>query len=105
MRAKKERIAASPSTPAATGTWEEEKRRKNRQKQLPLRRDELVAAIDAAEARRAEIHARWCEPDYYERTPAADVAALEAEEQALGPKIDALVAEWEAVEKEIDALP
>ncbi len=127
LRAKKERAAAANESPAASGAprsqandagtsrvptqapsgaaaWEEEKRRKNRQKQLPLRRDEVVAALDAAEERRKAIHARWCQADYYERTPATEVAALEAEEKGLGPKIEALVAEWEEIEKEIEAL-
>jgi ABC-type multidrug transport system ATPase subunit len=105
LRAKK-RQASSPPPAAvqASGSlsWEEQKRRKNRLKQLPLRRDELVKAIEASEARKKAIHARWCEPDHYERTPAAEIAALEEEEKRLGPKIDALVTEWEAVEKEIE---
>jgi hypothetical protein len=32
---------------------------------------------------------------------AAEAAALEAEEKAIGPRIEALLAEWEAIEKEI----
>ncbi|HEY2514666.1 MAG TPA: ATP-binding cassette domain-containing protein, partial [Polyangiaceae bacterium] len=106
LRAKKEEKAQAtlvqPSADAKTLSWEEQKRRNNRKKQLPARRDEVVASIEAAEARKKAIHDRWCEAGYYEKTPAAEIAALEEEEKALGPKIDALVAEWEALEKEID---
>ena len=59
--------------------------------------------IEVAEARKAEIHTAWCQPDYYEKTPPARIAAIEAEEKALGPKIEALMAEWEAIERELSA--
>ena len=94
---------AKAATAAASGalSWEEQKKRANRLKQLPAKRDQVVAAIEAAEARKAAIHAIWCEPGYYEKTPPAEVTKLEDEEKELGPKIDALLAEWEALEAEI----
>ncbi|MDF2692850.1 MAG: ybiT [Labilithrix sp.] len=111
LKAKREKASAqSPSDGGAKATsggtagalsWEEQKRRANRLKQLPAKRDQVVAAIEAAEARKAAIHALWCEPGYYEKTAPADVAKVEDEEKALGPKIDALLAEWEALEAEI----
>jgi len=115
LRAKKERKTGPPPPTAAPQarasaavpaspppSWEEQKRRKNRRKQLPQLRDAAVKAIEIAEAQKAAIHARWCEPRYYETTPSAEVAALEAEEKALGPRIQALVNEWEALESEIE---
>jgi ATPase subunit of ABC transporter with duplicated ATPase domains len=105
LRAKKDRDArrAGSSQAASAPSWEEQKRRKNRQKQLPALRDAAIAAIEAAEARKSAIHARWCEPGFYETTPATEIAALEAEEKALAPRIAALVGEWEALERELDA--
>jgi ATPase subunit of ABC transporter with duplicated ATPase domains len=106
LRAKKDREAAGapPKAEAGALSWEEQKRRKSRQKQLPARRDKIFAAIEAAEARKAEIHALWCQPGYAERTLKSQIFALEEEEKSLGPKIEALVAEWEALEKEIEEL-
>ncbi|HTQ06177.1 MAG TPA: ABC-F family ATP-binding cassette domain-containing protein [Polyangiaceae bacterium] len=101
LRAKQERAAATTSGPAPS--WEESKRRSNRQKQLPLLRDRALAAIEAAETRKAEIQAAFCEPGFFERTSKEAVTALEAEERALGPRIEALLAEWEALETEIEA--
>ncbi|HVJ91332.1 MAG TPA: ATP-binding cassette domain-containing protein, partial [Labilithrix sp.] len=106
LKAKREKAAQSQAAGTAGKqesalSWEEQKKRANRLKQLPQKRDQVVAAIEAAEARKAAIHAIWCEPGYYEKTPPADVAKLEEEEKALGPKIDALLAEWEALETEL----
>jgi energy-coupling factor transporter ATP-binding protein EcfA2 len=103
LRARRDKAeTAKPQTGVLS--WEEQKRRANRKKQLPGRRDEIVAAIEAAEARKAAIHAMYCEPGFYEKTSKEQVAALEREEQELGPKIDALVAEWESVEAELASL-
>jgi ATPase subunit of ABC transporter with duplicated ATPase domains len=108
LKAKKEKAvettAAPPGASAKTETalsWEEQKKRANRLKQLPAKRDEVVAAIEAAEARKAVIQAKWCETGFYEKTPKDEIAKLEGEEKALGPKIDALLAEWEALEAEL----
>ncbi len=107
LKAKREKSAradggaAKPEKTSSTLSWEEQKKRANRLKQLPAKRDEVVAAIEAAEARRAAIHAQWCEPGYYEKTAPSDVQKLEEEEKALGPKIEALLAEWERLEAEL----
>jgi hypothetical protein len=61
----------------------------------------VVAAIEAAEARKALIQARWCETGFFEKTAKGEIAKLEEEEKALGPKIDALLAEWESLEAEL----
>jgi ATPase subunit of ABC transporter with duplicated ATPase domains len=102
LRAKKQQaVFAPPKNVSGCLSWEEQKRRKNRQKQLPSLRDEAVKSIEAAEARKAAIHARWCEPGFFERAQPAEIAALQAEEKGLGPRIDALIHEWEALEREI----
>ncbi len=106
LRAKREKAvsdaAGAPKNETAV-SWEEQKKRANRLKQLPARRDEVVAAIEAAEARKAVIQARWCEAGFFEKTPTDEIAKLEEEEKVLGPKIDALLAEWESLEAELAA--
>jgi len=104
LRAKKEQAVAAPAKDAsASVAWEEQKKRKNRKKQLPALRDAAVKAIEDAEARKAAIFARFCEEGFFEKTPAAEVSALQAEEKELGPRIEALIAEWEALEKELES--
>jgi len=104
LRAKKTQESTPPpaGTPARGASWEDQKKKKNRQKNLPALRDAAVAAIEAAETRMAAIHAAWCAPGFYERSLKGDIAALEAEEKALTVRIPALVAEWEAIEKELE---
>jgi hypothetical protein len=99
LRAKQDKAPTAESEEKAS--WEEQKRRANRLKALPARRDEVLAAIEKAEARKAEIHAKWCEPGFYDETSPAEVAKLEDEEKGLDPKIEALMAEWEAIEAEL----
>jgi ATPase subunit of ABC transporter with duplicated ATPase domains len=105
LRAKAERAAGVAAVGDASPSWEEKKRRSNRQKQLPQRRDQVLSAIEVAEARKAAILAHWCEPGFYEKTSKEQVSALETEERELGPRIEALLAEWEAIEAELATLP
>jgi ABC-type multidrug transport system ATPase subunit len=103
----KAREKGKPTAPTVTETatnWEEQKRRRNRQKELPARRDKVMEAIEAAEARKKAIHEAYAGEGFFERTPKAEIDALVAEESALGPRIDALMAEWEALETEIASL-
>jgi ATPase subunit of ABC transporter with duplicated ATPase domains len=106
LRAKRDKATAAGAPAAASSplSWEDQKRRKNRKKQLPAQRDEVLASIERAEQRKAAIAAMWCEPGFYERTAKADVSALEREERALGPQIDELVAKWAELEAEIASL-
>lgn len=105
-KAKKEKVVqtgdkAQPAKSEIALSSDEQKKRNNRLKQLPIKRDEVVSAIEVAEARKAFIQAKWCEPGFYEKTPKAEVVNLEDEEKALGPKIDALLAGWESLEAEL----
>ena len=107
LKVKKEKSSIAPpkgdKKDDSSLSWEEQKKKRNRQKRLPALRDELVKAIEAAEARKAAIQALWAEATYYEKTPKAEIAALDKEAAELGPKIEKLVAEWEAIEAEIAA--
>jgi len=102
-KAKRARQESTPNSPNATD-WEEKKRRRNRLTQLPKRRDQVLAEIEAAEARKQAITDLYCSPGFFERTGKDEVAALEQEQAALGPRINALLAEWEALEQEIAGL-
>jgi ABC-type multidrug transport system ATPase subunit len=101
-RARQEPAVAATSPSA--NDWEEQKRRRNRLIQLPKRRDQVLAEIEAAESRKQAITDLYCSPGFFERTSKDEVAALEQEQAALGPRIEALLAEWEALEKEISEI-
>src|SRR4051812_47819062 len=106
LKAKRARAETAPrgddgGSGASAVSWEEQKRRRNRTAQLPKLRDKVMAAIDAAEARKKEIHDRYADPTFYVQTSHDEIDALGEELSALGPKLDALMAEWEALEREI----
>jgi ATPase subunit of ABC transporter with duplicated ATPase domains len=103
LRERKDR-REEPEGGPSTASWEEKKKRRNRQKELPARRDKVLLAVEAAEARRKAIHAAYASEGFFERTAKDDLEAMVAEEKALGPQIDALMAEWESLENEIAAL-
>ena len=92
---------AATATSVNASDWEDKKRRRNRMIQLPKRRDQVMAEIETAESRKQAITDLYCAPGFFERTSKAEVAELEQEQAALGPKIEALLAEWEGLEKEI----
>jgi ABC-type multidrug transport system ATPase subunit len=97
--------AAGPRTDAESGySWEEQKRRRNQRRALPARRDAVLAAIEAAEARKQVITARYAEPGFYETASRDEVTRLGREETELGTRIEALIKEWESLEAEIASL-
>ena len=71
---------------------------------LTRQRDDLTAKIETSEARVAEIDGLFCRPGYFEATPPNEVAALQEERAALQERTNALMDEWAAVEREIEAL-
>ena len=76
----------------------------SRVKKLERRRDELTRGIEADEARMAEIDATFCEPGFYDRTPASERTSLEEEREALGASVSAAMEEWEGIEARIERL-
>jgi ATPase subunit of ABC transporter with duplicated ATPase domains len=83
--------------------WQDQKKQRTRLAQLPKQRDRLLAQIEAAEARKKAIADLYYDAGFFQRSSRAEIAALEQEQSELTPKIEALVSEWEAVEREIAA--
>ncbi len=94
---------AAQQAPVSQTHWEEQKRERNRRKDLPLRRDKVIAELESSEARQSAILAMYVEPGFFERTSKEQLAGFEAEKIALEKRIGALMDEWEALEREIGA--
>jgi DNA repair exonuclease SbcCD ATPase subunit len=71
---------------------------------LELRRELATSAIEQAEARIEAIDARFCEEGFFESTPAAKVRSLQQEQEELRARVVELMAEWEAIEAELEGL-
>jgi len=69
---------------------------------LQERQAGLTTRIEAAEARIKEIDAMFCEANYFEQTPPAEVRKAEAQRNDLGREVNDLMAEWEQVGEEMD---
>ncbi|MBC8132635.1 MAG: ABC-F family ATP-binding cassette domain-containing protein [Deltaproteobacteria bacterium] len=85
----------------SSGSWEEQKKRRNRVAQLPTLRDKVLAEIEAAETRKAAIQTIYADAGFFQRASRDEIDALVKEQQDLGPKIEALVGQWEVLEREI----
>jgi ATPase subunit of ABC transporter with duplicated ATPase domains len=70
---------------------------------LEQRRDALMAEIDEAEARIAGIEQAFCDPGIYDAERVDEVYRLDAERTELGQRVERLMREWEAAEKQIAA--
>jgi ATPase subunit of ABC transporter with duplicated ATPase domains len=101
LKARADRACTS-TDPAGPSSWEAQKRERNRRKDLPARRDKVLAEVEEAESRIQAILDRYVEPDFFARTSKEQLAGYEAEQAALKVRIEALVAEWEAIEREMD---
>jgi ATPase subunit of ABC transporter with duplicated ATPase domains len=71
---------------------------------LQERSGAVAAEIEAAESRIADIDARFCEVSFYDATPADQVAALQAERAELAGRAERLLAEWSALEDELQRM-
>jgi len=68
---------------------------------LRKERDRLTNEIEVAEARVHEINEIFCDPTYFDRTPAQQVRKLEGEQTALKQRVDELMGSWEEVESQL----
>ncbi len=80
---------------------EERKRRDNRRRALPKRRDELLAAIEALEGEKSTISTSLSTPA---ELAAPDFERLARRHVAIDEQIATLLGEWEAVETELSSL-
>jgi ATPase subunit of ABC transporter with duplicated ATPase domains len=94
--ARREAEAAEQGTPS----WEEQKRLRNRKKQLPKLRSDVEGAIAASEQRQRGIQTLYASPGFFEGKSQAELNDLRSEEQSLRQRIEALMVEWESIELE-----
>jgi ATPase subunit of ABC transporter with duplicated ATPase domains len=75
-----------------------------RQRQLERRRETVTGDLEATETRIRAIDDLFCQPDFFERTPSEEVGPLQEERAALQERASVLMAEWEALELELQEL-
>jgi ATPase subunit of ABC transporter with duplicated ATPase domains len=95
------KVSAARAGAEGGADWAAQKRERNRRKELPARRDAVMAEIDACEAKKKAILDGYAEPGFFERASAEEIGRLEAEQSSLSARIESLLAEWEALEREL----
>jgi ATPase subunit of ABC transporter with duplicated ATPase domains len=101
LRAKAE-LRAEPAGGKDDGSaWEDQKKKRNKRAALPAKRDKVLAQIEAAEARRKAIQDMYAQEGFFQRTLKGDLVLLDREDKELAAKIEAWLAEWEEIEKEL----
>jgi ATPase subunit of ABC transporter with duplicated ATPase domains len=98
------RSASTEPAKIQVDSHEERRRRANRLKALPKKRDEVLAQIAALEAKKAEIDGRFADSHFFETVARDEQQRLQLEQSALAARIEAHLAEWEALELEITEL-
>ena len=98
---KEEKVEAEVKAGPEANGKRQKKKGKNNERQNANQLEELMAQIEKAEARLAEIDARFCQPNFYEKTQADEIKTLENERTGLERESVYLTAEWERVEEEL----
>lgn len=99
-RGAKEEREARAAAEAAARAAEAAKKRKNLERQ----RQEVMASLEAAERRLAEIDEAFAAPGYYDEAPPEEVAALDGERAGLTEAIDSATVAWDELERKLEAL-
>lgn len=69
---------------------------------IEKRLEEITAEIEDAESRVTEIDDAFSGKGFFDRTSPAQVKQLKGERSALQEKVEALMAEWEKLEAELE---
>ncbi len=100
LRARREKRSKARSLQLDVDDKQQKRERQKREKQ----RDALTAEIERAEQRVNAINELFCNPGFFDKTPAREVQRLEQEQKNLAARIDQLMAEWETLETELAEL-
>jgi len=83
---------------------DELKRKRNRLKNLPAKRDQVVGKIEELEARIKDVERQYESPEFFTRTSQQELQAIQLDQKHLSEQLNLALAEWEALEAEIEAL-
>ena len=85
-------------------SYEERKRRANRAKLLPRKRDQILAEIESLETEKAKIHAQYADPAFFVSTPEAEQNVVRNRESEIEASLLEKMNAWEEIELELSEL-
>ncbi len=83
---------------------EDLKKKRNRFKALPARRDAALASVSTLEEQLAAVEAAYAVPGFFERTTQPELMQCKQREDELRTGIHSALADWEALEGELSQL-
>jgi ATPase subunit of ABC transporter with duplicated ATPase domains len=83
---------------------DELKKKRNRLKTLPAKRDSALLLVDELEQHLASFDARYAEPGFFERTTPAELVQMQADKEETQTRLANAISDWEALELEISDL-
>ncbi len=98
----KERKAAKEDREAEAAARRKDLERQR--KKLEKEREHVMAALEAAEQRVAEIEAVFAQPGYYEAAEPEEVTKLDQERVALAEEVRRATEDWEKIEGSLESL-
>jgi ABC-type multidrug transport system ATPase subunit len=78
---------------------------KRERMRLEAELERITTELQTAETRLEALNAEFCHPEFFNRTPRAEITALEAEHRLLAESVQSKMQEWEAAESSLAELP
>lgn len=101
LRARRDKKKPKDQAPASAA---DRRQRQRHIGNLQRRRDAITSEIEQAESRVDTINEMFCNPGFFDKTPAPETRKLEGEQKRLKSSAEELMAEWEGIEKELEEL-
>jgi ABC-type multidrug transport system ATPase subunit len=83
---------------------DELKRKRNRLKSLPAKRDQALTKVEVLEQQIKELELQYEDPEFFVRTSPSELQSVQLDQQRLHTELNQALGEWEALEAEIVAL-
>ena len=83
---------------------DEIKKKRNRLKSLPAKRDQALARVESLEEQVKQLELQYAAPDFFLNKSTSDLQLLQNEQQQLHSQLSLAMAEWESLESEISRL-
>ena len=105
-KAKEQKRAELSQNPEASlnAQRDELKKKRNRLKTLPVKRDAALVLVDELEQKLGSFDARYAEPGFFERVTPAELTQMQVDKEATQTALSQAISDWEALELEISEL-
>ncbi len=98
-KSKKEQNWESTNKEDRKKQFVDNKQKRSDKRKIEVELEKVTQQIAQLESRQKEVETKFCLPDFFEKTPIADVKKLQNEQEQLSSQLQDLVQKWEDLEK------